>query len=110
MHLAKWQVHATRLLKARYYNAQAVQGRRFSTCPSEIGRLGAKHKPHGPDVRSSLGLGSFGTAGEELATGDRSAILAQQFQAFVERKKSAAAASDRKLCDKFGAELMQQRS
>jgi hypothetical protein len=45
-----------------------------------------------------------------LATGDRSAILAQQFHAFVERKKSAAAASDRKLCDKFGAELMQKGS
>jgi hypothetical protein len=45
-----------------------------------------------------------------LATRDRSAILPQQFHAFVERKKSAAAASDRKLCDKFGAELMRQES
>jgi hypothetical protein len=40
----------------------------FSTCLSEIGRVGGKRKPLGPDVRSSLGLGSFGTAGEELAT------------------------------------------
>lgn len=83
----------------------------FSTCLSGIGRVGGKRKPHGPDVRSSLGLGSFGTAGGGIGDGYRSAILAQEFHAFVERNKiSNSSSSDRKLCDKFGAELMPQGS